>query len=130
MKSKKRNKFLSPILIFSFIITPINIQPIRAFENIKVDNEKIDIHNSNEATTKEKAHILEELEDKRQESSKSFKMSDGTTVTADYGTPVHFKENGKWVQYDNSLKNADDNQEKLENKKSNKEIRLSKNAKM
>ncbi|MBQ2445135.1 MAG: hypothetical protein II272_01710, partial [Oscillospiraceae bacterium] len=45
--------------------------------------------------------ILFEEESLREESVKHFRMDDGSYIAVQYGTPVHYEENGQWVEYDN-----------------------------
>ena len=60
----------------------------------------------NETTT---ANIVSEIEDKRDETTKHFRMDDGTIMAVNYGSPVHYKNSkGKWIEYNNSLIADDD----------------------
>ena len=53
-------------------------------------------------------YVLGEVIDSRTESSKTFRMSDGSFVAADYGKPIHYSdENGGWQDYDNTLSYSD-----------------------
>ena len=47
--------------------------------------------------------VMGELEDRRTATSKSFRMSDGTVLVADYGMPVHYQEGEQWTEIDNTL---------------------------
>ena len=49
------------------------------------------------------AVITGELEDQRGEYEKHFRLSDGTFIAAEYSMPVHYNENGIWVDIDNTL---------------------------
>lgn len=55
----------------------------------------------------EAAYVLEEETELRTENTKYFRMSDGTVQAAQYSVPVHFEQNGEWVDYDNSLTETD-----------------------
>ena len=49
-------------------------------------------------------YVLGEVEDRRTETSKTFRMSDGSYIVADYGKRIHFEdENGNLQDYDNTL---------------------------
>lgn len=49
-------------------------------------------------------YVLGEIEERRTETTKTFRMSDGSYIVADYGKKVHFKdENGELKDYDNTL---------------------------
>jgi len=53
-------------------------------------------------------YVLGEVIDSRTESSKTFRMSDGSYVAADYGKPIHYSDdNGDWQDYDNTLSYSD-----------------------
>ena len=48
--------------------------------------------------------IVSELTKQREEHTKYFRLSDGSTMAAQYEYPVHFKDsNNDWIDYDNSL---------------------------
>lgn len=50
------------------------------------------------------AQIISEIEDKRTQTEKYFRLSDGNYMAVQYDTPVHYKDDdGKWVEYNNSL---------------------------
>lgn len=50
--------------------------------------------------------ILSEVMKKRNAYSKSFRTKDGGMIATVYRDPVHFKKNGNWVEYDNTLKSG------------------------
>ncbi|MBO4366367.1 MAG: hypothetical protein J5843_01785, partial [Clostridia bacterium] len=54
--------------------------------------------------TENAAFVLGEMRDNRTAHTKSFRMSDGSCVLADYAEAVHFEDNGNWTDYDNTLK--------------------------
>ena len=57
----------------------------------------------------EPAYVLGEMIDDRSSNTKTFRMSDGSFVLADYDKPVHFEDaDGKWTDYDNTLKYIED----------------------
>ncbi len=47
--------------------------------------------------------VVQELEEERNENTKHFLMSDQTVKAVVYSEPVHYEENGKWLDIDNSL---------------------------
>lgn len=88
------------------------------------------------------AQIISEIEDKRTQTEKYFRLSDGNYMAVQYDTPVHYKDDdGKWVEYNNSLQpesannneisaTADESElQEYTNKKSNIDIKLSRKAK-
>ena len=54
----------------------------------------------------EEAEILYELTNRRTENEKQFRMSDGSTLLAQYADAVHYNKDGIWTDIDNTL-NAD-----------------------
>ncbi|MBR6563138.1 MAG: DNRLRE domain-containing protein, partial [Clostridia bacterium] len=53
-------------------------------------------------------YVLGEIADKRTETTKTFRMSDGSYIVADYGKRIHFEdENGNLQDYDNTLSASD-----------------------
>ncbi len=72
--------------------------------------------NESESTEPAPAQILAEDVDKREESVKHFRMSDGTIQAAQYAVPVHFAQNGVWTDYDNTLTEVDADEEENDGK--------------
>ena len=59
----------------------------------------------------EPTYVLGEMIDDRSSNTKTFRMSDGSFVLADYAEPVHFEDaEGKWSDYDNTLKYIEDDE--------------------
>lgn len=57
-----------------------------------------------ETEIEDAGYIISEMNEKRTENSKTFRLSNGTCMVAQYNMPVHYKsEKGKWVDYDNTL---------------------------
>jgi len=59
-------------------------------------------------TEKTAANVLYEIAEDRTEYSKSFRLSNGTTVAAVYADPVHYEKDGTWQDIDNTLKTTTD----------------------
>ena len=70
------------------------------------------------------AVVLGELEDKRTANTKYFRMSDGSFQALQYPQAVHYEADGTWMEYDNTLRAA--NEEELETTASDLMVRLSK----
>jgi len=62
---------------------------------------------------KTEAEILCEVEEMRTENTKYFMLSNGSYMAAQYTTPVHYEENGEWLEIDNTLRKKDDAQAKF-----------------
>lgn len=54
-------------------------------------------------TGKELSPIIGEDISKRTESTKHFRLANGSYIAATYGLPVHYEQNGEWVEIDNTL---------------------------
>ncbi len=55
----------------------------------------------------EQAEIICEVEEKRDEYSKTYKRADGSFTSVLSQTPLHKRENGEWMDIDNTLKSED-----------------------
>lgn len=77
--------------------------PDPAEEDISHEDSDYEIeYNSEETITP--ADVIGEVSDLRDESVKHYRLSDGRFVAVDYGTPVHYKDEGdEWTDYDNTL---------------------------
>ena len=51
----------------------------------------------------ERASIVGEDPDRREETQKHFRLSDGSYLAVEYGTPVHYYEDEEWADIDNTL---------------------------
>ncbi|MBO5097519.1 MAG: DNRLRE domain-containing protein, partial [Agathobacter sp.] len=58
---------------------------------------------STDDTSLEDAQIVMELTERRTEYSKEYKLDNGLNLAVVYSEPVHYKENGKWEEIDNTL---------------------------
>ncbi len=124
-KIKNYLKVISIILTFAIILQSI---PIAASAQSILD---VLTETQPETTVDEEATIVEEDISLREENKKYFLMSDKTYLIAMYNTPVHYLENGQWVDIDNSLSEDSDSEGDtvFKNKKSAFEIKFSKKAK-
>ncbi|MBO5078933.1 MAG: DNRLRE domain-containing protein, partial [Oscillospiraceae bacterium] len=52
----------------------------------------------------EPAYIVGEIEQRRTEYTKEYRLSNGLHMAVVYGDPVHYENNGKWDEIDNTLK--------------------------
>ena len=103
---KRKLRLVSVIAMMLAIIMLIEI-PISAVAPI-IGDELVTTEGITDETVDEykktEKNILSELEYMRTENSKTFRLSDGTCMIAQYNMPVHYKDdNGKWADYDNSL---------------------------
>ena len=101
---KKRFKILLAfVLSLALVVTHI---PMMSAEEIFGTTDKNDIKQENiiqPTNEKSEAHIIGEVIEKREANTKVFRLSDGTYMYAEYPQQIHFKENNKWIDYDNTL---------------------------
>lgn len=111
---------LTIIIVFQ-IFTPV-VLGIQETNDLQ-DEEINETENSSEQT-----QIIGELTEKRTLNQKYFLQKDGTILTGIYPTAVHYEENGKLVDIDNSLENINDEEEMLQNKKNSFKVKFSKKS--
>ena len=99
-----------PMKLFAFIMALLMLLvslPVSAFASAISTNSNNDTStniNAGSETVKKDVIVLEEDETLRDENTKHFKLSDGTTKAVVYSQAVHYKdEDGKWVDIDNAL---------------------------
>lgn len=100
---------IAMILVVITVTSPISIMAsptdaAESTESAEISEQEIA---EDSALPEEEAYILYEDTDMRDESTKYFRMSNGTLQAAQYSVPVHFEQNGEWVDYDNSLDEVD-----------------------
>ncbi len=114
---KLSSKILSVILV---VLLLIQILPMSTFAQ-ELSEAKV----SSEETVEE-ATVVGEIEELRTESTKHFKMSDGTYIAATYPEPVHYEVNGEWKEIDNTLvEETIDDQSYFTNKNANNKVTFS-----
>ncbi len=112
--NKRCRKVVLAIMSFLMIVgsvLPSNYQVIYGKEDQEPIYSDVNINENNQQydTTTDSSfdirniEIKEEVISLRTINSKTFRRVDGTYELAIYGTPVHYKENGKYKEIDNSL---------------------------
>lgn len=106
MKTKKQ----IPAKLFAFIMALLMLLvslPVSAFASAisaSSSDETNTSVNAESETVKRDVIVLEEDETLRDENTKHFKLSDGTTKAVVYSQAVHYKDaDGNWVDIDNAL---------------------------
>ncbi|MGY0374216.1 polymorphic toxin type 8 domain-containing protein [Clostridium sp. JNZ J1-5] len=127
MNSYKR--LISRVLVAFFIVTVIPTQAFAETLNGKQAYVEPEFKET-EVKTKNPPNIVKEEEDKREENIKHFLLEDNTYEAVIYKDPVHYKENGKWQDIDNTLVEAKDDQGNsiLENKKNDFKVKIAKKS--
>ncbi len=103
MKTKKLLKVISIILAMIMLIQiiPTSVVALAADELTEIETIEPDI--SDEVEEAPEAVILGEDESRREESVKHYIMSDHTYKAVRYSSPVHYEQDGEWVDIDNTL---------------------------
>ncbi len=100
-------RILSLVLIVSLLwnMLPVSVlgEELRAAQ-IKDDTPAVLNPSSTEEIRQlEEITIIGELTDRRTENVKEYLLSNGNTLAAVYGSPVHYREAGLWKEIDNTL---------------------------
>jgi len=105
------SKFLRICSMILTIVMVFNMLPMQALgemvfteeQTISATNESISA-DATVTNSTASAEIVEEIEENRTEYTKEFKLSNGLHMAVVYGDPVHYENNGKWDEIDNTLK--------------------------
>lgn len=123
-KRRKRLRTLCTVmLVISLTITGLN----HGVANREVKAETAQANKTEtEAETKE-AEVVKELTDKRTENSNTYQLSDGSKKVEIFSEDIRYQENGKWTDYDTSLKKISKSEKKelgkiVENNEENKYV--------
>jgi uncharacterized membrane protein len=122
----KMKKVISIVLIV-FLLTsvlPVTANAYQVSVNNKVSTQKV---KKKKDKKKKVGKITKELTDERTKNSKKYQKDDGSYEIAEYKTPVHYLDNGKWEDIDNTLQDSKDDGY-LENKQNDFKIEISKNS--
>ncbi|MGY0374140.1 DNRLRE domain-containing protein [Clostridium sp. JNZ J1-5] len=127
MNSYKR--LISRLLVAFFIVAALPTQAFAETLNGKQAYVEPEFKET-EVETKSPPNIVKEVEEKREENIKHFLLEDNTYEAVIYKDPVHYKENGKWQDIDNTLVEAKDDQGNsiLENKKNDFKVKIAKKS--
>jgi len=124
---RRSNKIISLILVISLIFTMF---PNQVFANEPASTMP-DVVGNTETLVKQELNIIGEIVDKRDKNVKHYLKDDNTYEAVIYPTAVHYKENGKWKDVDNTLTEQMDmveNQQVLENKDNSYKVKFAKNS--
>lgn len=125
---KKFSRVLSVFLSVALLSTSL---PRKVFA-ASADNLKLsDIVEYRDKQQKKEGKIVGEAVEKREKNVKHFLKDDLTSEAVIYNAPVHYLENGKWKDINNSLldKKDEENNDVLENKENDFKVKIAKNIK-
>ncbi|MBQ5996094.1 MAG: RHS repeat-associated core domain-containing protein [Clostridia bacterium] len=94
--------FLSLIFIVEILPTQVMAEAYNEYNNEKQYFSDL-LDNPAEKAEEEKAEILYEVTEKRDEHTKVYKRADGTYTALVSQTPLHFMNDGVWKEIDNTL---------------------------
>ena len=125
MIRNKISRSLAVVLAIAIIITCIPLNAISANRDTIDKTTDINEKSSNEP------YIVSEITDKREEDTKHFLLSDGSFMAAKYNEPIHYMNDGKWENIDNSFSNSldENNNEVFENKANSFNTKFAKKSK-
>ena len=98
---KNIRKLLSVVLV---LVMLFNMIPLNAFAAETTTQPPANT-TGHEAVPHD-VYIVEEIIEERSEYIKQFRMSNGLQMAAVYASPVHYEENGRWEEIDNTLQLA------------------------
>ncbi len=100
--------FLAVLTFFSILsaATPVFAANVNEYIADKEYTEKL-LTEVVENDTEEKAPIVKEVEEKRDEFQKVYLREDGTYTSVISKTPIHYEKDGEWVDIINDLKSTD-----------------------
>ena len=113
----KKHKFLlrsiAVSLVLALLFTSLPMDGIIALAEQAIEDSKL-------------ITVVEELEEYRTEFSKTYLKSDGTLEAVVSSNPIHFNEDGEWVEIDSTLETAENEkgEEILQNKKGSFNVEL------
>ena len=101
---KRKFKLISIIALVLAIIMIIEV-PANALQAVSGNNSSSDDISSEELDSSDssEANILSEIEDERSEYSKTFLLDNGNNLLVEYSVPIHYMNDNKWIDYDNTL---------------------------
>ena len=99
--SKNLKKLLSVVSMI-LCITIVSLIPAQALSETIDKNKKSTVYSyfdDVQGENEEIGNIIAELTEDRTETSKKFLLDDGTSMIAEYNTPVHYQnDKGKWIE--------------------------------
>ena len=96
----KSRLFKTFSLILSLVLL-INMLPLNVWAEEMDNVVKFETQTETEPA---QAEVLGEITEKRTQYTKDYRLNNGFYVSAVYAEPVHFEEDGKWEEIDNTLK--------------------------
>ena len=112
------NSMIKVVSVFLTVLMVLQIAPMQLIANAYTEAMAIKNMPQEDVTTFSNdedfsADILYEVEEKRDEFTKVYKKNDGSYTAMVSSEPLHFIQNGKWTDIDNTLVNSVENGESV-----------------
>lgn len=99
---KKNNIFIKLLATILTITIIIGLFPATVFAE-EINESQLMKNTEFETLEQEKSPIVGEITEKRDETTKVFERQDGTFTAVVTSDPIHYEENGEWIEIDNTL---------------------------
>ena len=113
-------QFFSPVAL--------GVKKLNILEKVNVRNEVQTAKTDNSNNTSGTTEIIGEIPEKRTLNQKHFLQNDGTILTAIYPNNVHYEQDGKLVDIDNTLEDINEDDGMYQNKNNAFKVKLSKKS--
>ena len=97
------NRFIKLLSMFLVVVLLINMLPMSIFAEEFREQLTMQDSVSLEKTEAGDTYVVSELTDKRTQYTKEFLLSNGLHMATVYADPVHYEQDGKWAEIDNTL---------------------------
>ncbi len=122
-----KKRILSIILVLAMFMSAFPLETLVAAQEAIMDAFSSKTEAVLEESITEEVHIIGEDESRRDETTKHYILSNGNRKAVKYAQPVHYKNNGKWVDIDNSLE-FDETTNEYTNKANSFKVNFNKNS--
>ena len=102
-------RLLSTFIVLTLLVQMVPVQIFATEDETApaITVEAAPMDKTEAATISKDAKILEEITDKRTEYTKQFRLSNGLNMAVVYPEAVHYDDNGRWREIDNTLTLSD-----------------------
>jgi len=128
---KRITSYLLAIIIFlSDIPMVVNAEEedSSVSQSVETVDDTLEVNTEETVSSSDEAGIISEITEKRDETTKYFAMSDGTTKACLYPQNIHYLDEGEYKEIDNTLvKDSKDGKTYYKNKKNNFSVKIPEN---
>jgi RHS repeat-associated protein len=129
-----KNKKIISVLLIIFLMFSVLPDKVYGKSGNDKNTNVSKVQNITKNKKKKVGKIVKELSEGRTKDSKKFEKDDGTYEIAQYKTPVHYLDNGKWKDIDNTLEEKNEKDDRgnsntyLQNKQNDFKVKIAKNS--